>query len=74
MAVKMQKTDFEFVNPLKSNLYVRGLKIDEISWQNLTFSKMSKFSAKRHESLQGLQIYNIKQSRQNAVSGNVWRA
>ena len=39
----MQKTDFEFVNPLKSNLYIRGLKIDEISWQNLTFSKMSKF-------------------------------
>ena len=87
MAVKMQKTDFEFVNPLKSNLYVRGLKIDEISWQNLTFSKMSKFSAKRHESLKRLANWTFllfrmvikthltrKTSKISvSMNGNIWR-
>ena len=85
MAVKMQKTDFEFVNPLKSNLYVRGLKIDEISWQNLTFSKMSKFSAKRHESLKRLANWTFllfrmvikthltrKTSISVSMNGNIW--
>ena len=62
-----------------------GSKIDEISWQNLTFSKMSKFSAKRHESLKRLANWTFllfrmvikthltrKTSISVSMNGNIW--